>query len=155
LSFFLLSAQLWRLTRARKFSVKRSNKTVGAQWLTILFFWVENVFLEKQIKITHSTAQQSIAKKTPKAFDFNRTCRYHAMAEQIFLFSTICHLILFAILYFLVKNWIKFLFNLNLLYKDESVRVCVYVRRPAVGPTQPITLKFGMGSSFQRGSAPS
>ena len=36
-----------------------------------------------------------------------------------------------------------------------SVCVCVYVRRPAAGPTQPITLKFGMGSSFHPGSAPS
>ncbi len=33
--------------------------------------------------------------------------------------------------------------------------VCVYVRRPAAGPTQPITLKFGVGSSFHPGSAPS
>jgi hypothetical protein len=33
--------------------------------------------------------------------------------------------------------------------------VCVYVRRPAAGPTQPITPKFGMGSSFHPGSAPS
>jgi hypothetical protein len=43
----------------------------------------------------------------------------------------------------------------NLLYKDESVCVCVYVRRPAAGPTQPITLKFGMGSSFHPRSVPS
>ncbi len=46
-----------------------------------------------------------------------------------------------------------------LLYKDESVCVCmcvcVYVRRPAGGPTQPITPKFGVGSSFHPGSAPS
>ena len=35
------------------------------------------------------------------------------------------------------------------------VYVCMYVRRPAAGPTQPITLKFGMGSSFHPGSAPS
>ncbi len=33
------------------------------------------------------------------------------------------------------------------------VCVCVCVRRPAAGPTQPITLKFGMGSSFHPGSA--
>ncbi len=33
--------------------------------------------------------------------------------------------------------------------------VCVYVRRPAAGPTQAITPKFGMGSSFHPGSAPS
>ncbi len=33
--------------------------------------------------------------------------------------------------------------------------VCMYVRRPAAGPTQPITPKFGMGSSFHPGSAPS
>ena len=33
--------------------------------------------------------------------------------------------------------------------------VCVYVRRPAAGPTQAITLKFGVGSSFHPGSAPS
>ncbi len=33
--------------------------------------------------------------------------------------------------------------------------VCVCVRRPAAGPTQPITPKFGMGSSFHPGSAPS
>ncbi len=33
--------------------------------------------------------------------------------------------------------------------------VCVCVRRPAAGPTQPITLKFSMGSSFHPGSAPS
>ncbi len=31
----------------------------------------------------------------------------------------------------------------------------MYVRRPAARPTQPITLKFGMGSSFHPGSAPS
>ncbi len=31
--------------------------------------------------------------------------------------------------------------------------VCVYVRRPAAWPTQPITLKFGMGSSFHPGTA--
>ncbi len=43
----------------------------------------------------------------------------------------------------------------NLLYKDESVCVCVYVRRPAAGPTQHITPKFGMGSSFHPGLAPS
>ena len=35
------------------------------------------------------------------------------------------------------------------------VCVCVYVRRPAAGPTQPITPKFGGGSSFHPGSAPS
>jgi hypothetical protein len=33
--------------------------------------------------------------------------------------------------------------------------VCMYVRRPAAGHTQPSTLKFGMGSSFHPGSAPS
>ncbi len=33
------------------------------------------------------------------------------------------------------------------------VCVCVYVRRPAAGPTQAITPKFGMGSSFHPGSA--
>ena len=33
--------------------------------------------------------------------------------------------------------------------------VCVYVWRPAAGPTQAITPKFGMGSSFHPGSAPS
>ena len=33
--------------------------------------------------------------------------------------------------------------------------VCVYVRRPAAGPTQSITSKFGMGSSFHPCSAPS
>ena len=33
--------------------------------------------------------------------------------------------------------------------------VGVYVRRPAARPTQAITLKFGMGSSFHPGSAPS
>ena len=43
--------------------------------------------------------------------------------------------------------------RLNLLYKDESM--CVCVRRPVAGPTQPITLKFGMGPSFHPGSAPS
>ena len=43
----------------------------------------------------------------------------------------------------------------NLLYKDESVCVCVYVRWPAVGPTQAVTPKFGVGSSFHPGSAPS
>ncbi len=35
------------------------------------------------------------------------------------------------------------------------VYVCVHVRRPATGPTQSITLKFGMGSSFHPGSEPS
>ncbi len=35
------------------------------------------------------------------------------------------------------------------------VCVCVYVRRPAAGPTQAITPKFGVGSSFHPGSAPS
>ncbi len=52
-----------------------------------------------------------------------------------------------------------FQFAKNLLYKDESVYVCVcvcvYVRRPAAGPTQAITPKFGVGSSFHPGSAPS
>ncbi len=33
--------------------------------------------------------------------------------------------------------------------------VCVYVRRPAAGPTQAIIPKFGVGSSFHPGSAPS
>ncbi len=33
--------------------------------------------------------------------------------------------------------------------------VCVCVRRPAAGPTQPITPKFGVSSSFHPGSAPS
>ncbi len=33
--------------------------------------------------------------------------------------------------------------------------VRVYIRSPAVGPTQPITPKFGMGSSFHPGLAPS
>jgi hypothetical protein len=33
--------------------------------------------------------------------------------------------------------------------------VCVYVRRPAAGPTQAVTPKFGVGSSFHPGSAPS
>ncbi len=36
-----------------------------------------------------------------------------------------------------------------------KVCVCVCVRRPAARPTQPITPKFGMGSSFHLGSAPS
>jgi hypothetical protein len=35
------------------------------------------------------------------------------------------------------------------------VCVCMCVRRPAAGPTQAITPKFGMGSSFHPGSAPS
>ncbi len=35
------------------------------------------------------------------------------------------------------------------------VYVCVCVQRPAAGPTQPITPKFGVGSSFHPGSAPS
>ncbi len=35
------------------------------------------------------------------------------------------------------------------------MKVCMYVRRPAAGPTQAITPKFGMGSSFHLGSAPS
>ncbi len=35
------------------------------------------------------------------------------------------------------------------------VCVCVCVRRPAAGPAQAITPKFGMGSSFHPGSAPS
>ncbi len=35
------------------------------------------------------------------------------------------------------------------------VHVCVYVRRPAAGPTQHITPKFGMGSFFHLGLAPS
>ncbi len=45
-----------------------------------------------------------------------------------------------------------------LLYKDESVCVCVYVCMSggrAAGPTQPIPPKFGVGSSFHLGSAPS
>ncbi len=33
--------------------------------------------------------------------------------------------------------------------------VCLYVRQPAAGPAQPITPKFGVGSSFHLGSAPS
>ncbi len=33
------------------------------------------------------------------------------------------------------------------------VCVCVYVRRPAAGPTQAVTPKFGVGSSFHPGSA--
>ena len=33
--------------------------------------------------------------------------------------------------------------------------VCVYVRRPAAGPTQTITQKFGVGSSFHPGLTPS
>jgi hypothetical protein len=33
--------------------------------------------------------------------------------------------------------------------------VCVCVRQPAAGPTQAITPKFGMSSSFHPGSAPS
>ncbi len=33
--------------------------------------------------------------------------------------------------------------------------VCVNVRRPAAGPTQAITQKFGMGSSFHPGLVPS
>ncbi len=35
------------------------------------------------------------------------------------------------------------------------VCVCMCVRRPAAGPTQAITPKFGMGSSFHPGLAPS
>ena len=35
------------------------------------------------------------------------------------------------------------------------VCVCVCVQRPAAGPTQAITLKFGVDSSFHPGSAPS
>ncbi len=35
------------------------------------------------------------------------------------------------------------------------VCVCMHVRWPAAGLTQPITLKFGAGSSFHPGSAPS
>ncbi len=35
------------------------------------------------------------------------------------------------------------------------VCVCMCVRQPAAGPTQAITSKFGMGSSFHPGSAPS
>ncbi len=35
------------------------------------------------------------------------------------------------------------------------VYVCMCVRRPAAGPTQAITPKLGIGSSFYPGSAPS
>ncbi len=35
------------------------------------------------------------------------------------------------------------------------VCVCLCVRRPAAGPTQAIITKFGRGSSFHLGSAPS
>ena len=53
------------------------------------------------------------------------------------------------------SDWFK---NQNVIsYTKMKVCVCVcmYVRPPAAGPTQPITLKFGMGSSFHPGSAPS
>ncbi len=33
--------------------------------------------------------------------------------------------------------------------------VCMCVRQPAAGPTQPLNPKFGMGSSFHPGLAPS
>ncbi len=36
-----------------------------------------------------------------------------------------------------------------------KMKVCMSVRQPAAGPTQPITPKFGMGSSFHLGSEPS
>ncbi len=46
-------------------------------------------------------------------------------------------------------KFLKEKYKIYLLYKDESVYVCmcvcVYVRRPAAGPTQAITPKFGMG----------
>jgi hypothetical protein len=48
-----------------------------------------------------------------------------------------------------------FCFILNLPYKDESMCVCVCVWRRAARPTQAITPKFGVGSSFHPGSAPS
>ena len=51
-----------------------------------------------------------------------------------------------------ISEWIR---CIHLIYKGESVYVCVYARRPAAGPTQPITPKFGVGSSFHPGSAPS
>ncbi len=35
------------------------------------------------------------------------------------------------------------------------MKVCMYIRRPAAGPTQAITPKFGMGSSFHPGLEPS
>ncbi len=38
---------------------------------------------------------------------------------------------------------------------NMKMKVCVYVQRPAAGPTQPSNLKFGVGSSFHPGSAPS
>jgi hypothetical protein len=56
-----------------------------------------------------------------------------------------------TILLKMLLNMFRFL---NLIYKGESVCVCMYVRRPAAGPTQAITPKFGVGSSFHPGSAP-
>ena len=64
-----------------------------------------------------------------------------------------------------MRKDIFLLLLLYLLYKDESVCVCVWVcvgvcgcvyvcPAAAAGPTQPITLKFGIGSSFDPGSAP-
>ena len=51
------------------------------------------------------------------------------------------------------RNWtLKSSSNIS---RWKCVCVCMYVRRPAAGPTQPITPKFGMGSSFHPGSAPS
>jgi hypothetical protein len=45
--------------------------------------------------------------------------------------------------------------NIYYIKMKVCMCVCMYVRRPAAGPTQPITPKFGVGSSFHPGSTPS
>ncbi len=67
----------------------------------------------------------------------------------------------FCLIKFLSTSWATQLYSGFLLSAIYNIKmkvcmyVCVYVRRPAAELTQPITPKFGMGSSFHPGSAPS
>jgi hypothetical protein len=72
--------------------------------------------------------------------------------EQDFNFCLNTHFVLKSI-----NQRLEFLQNISIynIKMKVCVYVCVYVRRPAAGPTQAITSKFGMGSSFHPGSAPS
>ncbi len=58
-------------------------------------------------------------------------------------------------LFLKVSNIKTNLISFSYIKMKVCIYVCVYVRRPAAGPTQAITPKFGMGSSFHLGSAPS
>ncbi len=95
-------------------------------WTVLDFYWISCQLNPKRFCGPHSKTLEG-AEKVECCI-----CRYGYRSIRIFLGQTISYIKMKVCMY-----------------------VCVYVRRPAARPTQAITPKFGMGSSFHPGSAPS